>query len=90
MMTSVLSAVFSAARVGVLLTDESEFRQLSHAFALVQNSLPLIVYGVRTVGRLTAQSHIAALEQVPFHPTARLRWLHCTERERERAVRKGS
>lgn len=74
--------------VGVLLTDESELRQLSHTFALVQNSLPLIVDGVGAVGRLTAQFHIAALEQVSVHPTLRLRRLHCTaQRGREKRER---
>lgn len=50
------------------LTDQGQVGQFSQTLSFVQDSLPLVVDGIRTIAGLAAQLDVAALQQFAIHP----------------------
>ena len=61
----------------IFLTYQCQVWQFAQTLAFVQDSLPLVVDGVRTIAGFAAQLHIAALQEFAIHPASWLGGFDC-------------
>lgn len=79
-MITIQTSTRSSEQQQCFLTDQGQVGQLPQTLAFVQDSLPLVVDGLRTIAGLAAQLDVAALQQLAVHPATRLGGLHWRSR----------